>query len=87
GFVPFTCVDMHNNDNQKSLHFLGQLIQEMAINLDQQLQTILLKEIWLAVVNFLKKKANSSKGETISQDLQIKPPTYFGIKVALRMKK
>ncbi|CAG8852090.1 29488_t:CDS:1, partial [Racocetra persica] len=81
----------HTNDNKLSLHLLGRWIQEMATDQDQQLQGMLLEEVWLAAIRFLNKKADIAKVSIDStkedQVNQINPPTYFGIRTALRIKK
>ncbi|CAG8651786.1 13509_t:CDS:2, partial [Ambispora gerdemannii] len=91
GLPQFSCTEKHVNDNQLSLHLLGRWIQEMSTDQDQQLQAILLEEVWSAIVKFLDKKTSISKDSTnntnANQVIQINPPTYFGIRAALRMKK
>ncbi|CAG8743327.1 6343_t:CDS:2, partial [Dentiscutata heterogama] len=60
---------------------------DIEVDQDQQLQAILLEEIWLAIFKFFDRKSNLSKNsidnEDVDQTFKAKPLTYFGIKAAL----
>ncbi|CAG8801027.1 4428_t:CDS:2, partial [Racocetra persica] len=90
----FSCIEKHANDNQRSLYLLGRWIQEMSTDQDQELQAMLLEEVWSGVVKFLDKKTSTSKNSKdnnnsvdTEQTIQTHPPTYFSIRAALRIKK
>ncbi|CAG8646353.1 6973_t:CDS:2, partial [Racocetra fulgida] len=58
---------------------------------NQQLKTVLLEEIWSAVLRFLNKKTDMTKESNnnieMNQTKQTNLPTYFGVRAALRVKK
>ncbi|CAG8602877.1 24908_t:CDS:2 [Cetraspora pellucida] len=63
----------------------------IAVNQNQQLQAILLEKVWSAIIKFLNKKPDLFKNSIDNDDTNLiskaKPPTYFGIRAALHIKK